>query len=38
MRRKRVFKTKTFTRWAKKLISDDLLCKAALEIARGEFD
>ena len=24
---KRVFKTKTFDRWAKKLLSDDILCR-----------
>lgn len=35
---KRVFKTKTFARWAKKLISDDVLCQAAREIERGEWD
>jgi hypothetical protein len=35
---KRVFKTKTFDRWAKKLISDQLLCIAAQEIIQGIFD
>ncbi len=35
---KRVFKTKTFDRWAKKLLSDDLLCAAALEIAQGRYE
>ena len=34
----RVFKTKTFDRWARKLISDLLLCKAAREIEQGLFD
>ncbi|MGZ8288534.1 MAG: type II toxin-antitoxin system RelE/ParE family toxin [Telluria sp.] len=38
MMNKRVFKTKTFARWAKKVISDDLLCQAAREIERGEFE
>ncbi|MGH8856395.1 MAG: type II toxin-antitoxin system RelE/ParE family toxin [Telluria sp.] len=36
--KKRVFKTKTFARWAKKLVPDDLLCQAAREIERGEFE
>jgi hypothetical protein len=35
---KRVFKTKTFDRWAKKLIPDQLLCIAAQEIIQGNFD
>lgn len=38
MSKKRVFKTKTFARWAKKVISDDLLCQAAREIERGEYE
>ncbi len=38
MSKKRVFKTKAFARWAKKLISDDLLCQAASEIERGAFE
>lgn len=38
MPRKRVFKTKTFDRWAKKLLSDELLCTAALEIEQGRFE
>lgn len=33
-----MFKTKTFARWAKKVIPDDLLCQAAREIERGEFE
>jgi len=36
--RKRVFKTKTFDRWAKKMISDDLLCIAAREIELGRYE
>jgi len=35
---KRVFKTKAFDRWAKKLLADSLLCKAALEIEQGRFE
>lgn len=35
---KRVFKTRTFARWAKKVLTDDLLCQAAREIERGEFE
>ena len=35
---KRVFKTKTFDRWAKKLLSDDILCRAAREIEQGLFE
>jgi len=35
---KRVFKTKTFSRWARKIISDDALCQAAREIERGLFE
>lgn len=35
---KRVFKTKAFDRWAKKLIPDQLLCVAAQEIIQGNFD
>lgn len=38
MHKKRVFKTKTFDRWAKKVIADALLCKAALEIEQGIFE
>ncbi|WP_300758666.1 type II toxin-antitoxin system RelE/ParE family toxin [Janthinobacterium sp.] len=36
--KKRVFKTKSFARWAKKILSDALLCQAAREIERGEFE
>lgn len=35
---KRVFKTKTFDRWARKIVSDDLLCHAAREIEQGLFE
>lgn len=38
MPKKRVFKTKTFDRWAKKLLSDELLCTAALEVEQGRFE
>ncbi len=38
MRSKRVFKTKTFDRWARKLLSDDLLCAAALDIEQGRYE
>ena len=36
--RKRVFKLKTFARWAKKILSDDQLCAAAREIERGQYE
>lgn len=35
---KKVFKTKTFDRWVKKLIPDSVLCVAASEIERGLFE
>lgn len=35
---KRIFKLKTFSRWAKKIISDEQLCKAAQEILRGQYE
>ena len=35
---KRVFKTKTFDRWARKVVSDDLLCQAAHEIEQGQYE
>jgi len=38
MHKKRVFKTKTFDRWAKKLLSDEILCKAAREIEQGLYE
>lgn len=38
MSKKRVFKTKSFARWARTVISDHLLCQAAREIERGEFE
>ena len=33
-----MFKTKTFDRWAKKVISDQLLCVAAREIEQGLYE
>lgn len=38
MHSKRVFKTKTFDRWARKLLSDRVLCAAALDIENGRFE
>ena len=35
---KRVFKTKTFARWARKVVNDVLLCQAAREIEQGLFE
>ncbi len=35
---KRVFKTKTFDRWARKVVSDTLLCQAAREIEQGLYE
>ena len=35
---KRVFKTKTFDRWARKVVADDLLCQAAHEIEQGQYE
>ena len=35
---KRVFKTKTFSRWARKVVSDAALCQAAREIEQGLFE
>ena len=35
---RRVFKTKTFDRWARKLLGDAQLCVAAQEIANGQFE
>ena len=35
---KRVFKTKTFDRWARKMVSDSLLCQAAREIEQGLYE
>ena len=32
---KRVFKIKRFDRWAKKVVSDVLLCQAALKLSEG---
>lgn len=36
--KKRVFQLKTFVRWAKKVLSDEQLCAAALEIMRGQYE
>jgi len=38
MSNKHVFKTKTFDRWAKKVIADAVLCKAAREIELGIYE
>jgi hypothetical protein len=38
MRAKRVFKLKTFSRWSKKLVTDEALCAAAREIEQGIFE
>ena len=35
---KRVFKFKTFDRWAKGILSDDDLCGAAKEVEQGSFE
>ena len=35
---KRVFKTKTFDRWSRKVVGDSLLCQAAREIEQGLFE
>lgn len=35
---KRVFKTKTFDRWARKVVADTLLCQAARDIEQGLFE
>ena len=35
---KRVFKTKTFDRWARKLLSDGQLCAAALDLEQGRYE
>lgn len=38
MRAKRVFKLKTFSRWARKLVTDEALCAAAREIDQGIYE
>ena len=38
MKKKRVFKTKTFARWSKKVLSDAQLYAAAQEIVQGKFE
>ena len=35
---KRVFKTRTFDRWARKVLADDELCVAASEIEQGRYE
>jgi len=35
---KRVFKLKTFSRWAKNILSDEHLCISAQEIINGRFE
>ncbi len=35
---KRVFKLKSFSRWAKKVLADAQLCDAAREIERGHYE
>jgi hypothetical protein len=35
---KRVFKLKTFARWAKKFLSEEQLCAAAQEIQLGQYE
>lgn len=35
---KRVFKVKTFDRWAKGVLTDKELCKAAKEVIAGQFE
>ncbi len=36
--KKRVFKLKTFARWAKKILSDEQLCDAAQDILCGKYE
>ncbi len=36
--KRRVFKLKTFARWAKKILSDEQLCAAAREIQSGQYE
>lgn len=38
MKKKRVFKLKTFSRWAKKVLTEDQLCTAAQEILAGQYE
>ena len=38
MKNKRVFKLKTFARWAKKILTDEQLCAAAKEILAGQYE
>lgn len=38
MKKQRVFKLKTFARWAKKILTDAQLCAAAQEIWVGQYE
>jgi len=38
MQSKRVFKLKTFARWARKILTDDQLCAAAQEVLAGLYE
>ena len=38
MKKKRVFKLKTFSRWAKKILTDEQLCSAAEEILACQYE
>lgn len=38
MKKKRVFKLKTFSRWARKILTEDQLCAAAQEILAGQYE
>ena len=38
MKNKRVFKSKTFSRWARKILTDEQLCAAAKEILAGQYE
>lgn len=38
MKKQRVFKLKTFARWAKKILTDVQLCAAAQEIFAGQYE
>jgi hypothetical protein len=38
MKKKRVFKLKTFSRWAKKILTTEQLCTAAQEILAGQYE
>jgi hypothetical protein len=38
VKKKRVFKLKTFSRWARKILTEDQLCAAAQEILAGQYE